>query len=133
VILVDTHVLLWLDAGSLELGPRTRTLLDRALRGDGLAVSAISFWEAAMLAGKGRIRIGMELAVWRATLLGKGLRECPIDGLIGLHGAQLEGFHGDPADRLIVATALANDALLCTADRRILDWKSTLRRRNAAH
>ena len=55
MIVVDTHALLWLRTGDTHLGPVTRRIIDRALREDDLAVSAMTFWEVAMLRDKGRI------------------------------------------------------------------------------
>ncbi len=125
LILLDTHALVWLDAGDARLGRRTRRLIDEAFAEDDLAVSAISFWEVAMLEVKGRLSLHQEPESWRGDLLDRGLLEIPVDGEIGIRAAGLEGFHGDPADRLIVATALAGHRLV-TADRNILDWSGVL-------
>ena len=121
LILLDTHVLVWLDAGDPRLGRQARRIIDSALQEDELAVSAISFWEVAMLEQKSRLRLRLEPESWRADLLDNGLLEVQVDGEIGIRAARLAGFHGDPADRLIVATALAGHRLV-TADRSILAW-----------
>ena len=73
-----------------------------------------------MLVKKGRITIALELAVWRRDLLQKGLNEVPLSGRVAIRAGQLENMHGDPADRIIVATALEESATLVTADRKIL-------------
>lgn len=117
MILLDTHALLWMSAGSDALGPRARGSLASAP----LAVSAISFWEVAMLAGKGRI-IVEDVGAFRAGVLTAGITEVPIDGAIGIRAVRLEDFHADPTDRLIVATAIQLGATLCTADAKILRW-----------
>ncbi len=122
VILLDTHVLIWLDSGDRQLGRETRQLVDSALQEDALAVSAITFWETAMLVERQRIALSVPTLVWRHNLLSNGLREIPISGEIGVMAATLSSFHGDPADRLITATALAMKAQLTTTDRKILDW-----------
>ena len=96
--------------------------IDRALAEGQLGIASISFWEIAMLVGKGRLDIRMELDVWRLELLRNGLQEIPLDGATALRSAQLQDFHGDPADRMIVATALTCSASLATADRKILTW-----------
>jgi len=54
-VLLDTHALIWLDQDNPALGPKARNLADLALQQGCLAVSAISFWEVAMLIAKGRI------------------------------------------------------------------------------
>jgi PIN domain nuclease of toxin-antitoxin system len=117
--------------GAGELSGATRQELDRALADDALHVSFISFWEVAMLVAKGRLRLAGDLGAWRRSLLGEGLRELPVDGAIGIAAVALEAFHGDPADRLIVASAIAAGATLVTADRGILSWPSDLRRISA--
>lgn len=68
----------------------------------------------------------MELSTWRIELLQAGLQEVPVNGGIALRAGQLAGFHGDPADRIIVATALDNSAAIVTADSRILGWNGPL-------
>ncbi len=125
LILLDTHALVWLDAGDERLGRRALRLIDEAFAEDDLAVSAISFWEVAMLEVKGRLSLHQRAESWRGDLLDRGLLEIPVDGETGIRAAGLEGFHGDPADRLIVATALAGHRLV-TADENILDWSGVL-------
>jgi PIN domain nuclease of toxin-antitoxin system len=131
VIVLDTHVLIWFAEDVPDLGKRAAAVADEALRSDELAVSAISFWEIAMLARKGRLELADAPAAVRRKVLGQGIREIAIDGAIGIGAAQLSGFHGDPADRIIVATALANDATLLTADRPIRRWRGPLKARDA--
>lgn len=87
-------------------------------------------WETAMLAIKGRVTIALPVAAWRRDLLRLGLLEFPIDGDIGTAAAQLD-LHGDPADRLIVATAQIKGAALLTADQPLLQWSNVLERLNA--
>ena len=122
MIVLDTHVLVWLDAFTAELGDETAGLIDGEFAIDGVAVSAISFWEIAMLIAKGRIVIAKPLARRREELLAAGLRELPVDGRLGIEAAALSDFRGDPADHLIVATALTLGCRLVTADRQILAW-----------
>ena len=85
-----------------------------------------------MLQQRGRIDLP-PLEPWREELLDMGLREVAVDGKIGLAAAGLHDFHPDPADRLIVATAIARAATLVTADARILDWQAGLARVDAKH
>ena len=70
------------------------------------------------------------LTLWRRELLGQGLAEIPVDGGIGIHANALPGFHADPADRIIVATAQGGHRLV-TADDRILRWSGDLNRLDA--
>ena len=80
-----------------------------------------------MLCGKDRMRLDPPLDHWRAELIDRGLREIPVDGEIGIRAAGLSDVDGDPADRIIVATALAAGTLV-TADRNLLEWKGRLKR-----
>jgi PIN domain nuclease of toxin-antitoxin system len=120
--LLDTHVLVWLDEGSPRLGAKPLQTIDRALASGQLGVASISFWEIAMLVRKRRLDIRIELDVWRLELLQNGLLEIPLQGSTALRAGQLQNFHGDPADRMIVATAIEHSATLVTADQKILDW-----------
>ena len=94
------------------------------------AVSAISFWEVGMQVQKDRLGFHLDLDAWRRDLLDLGLVEIPIDGAIAARAGLLQDMHGDPADRLIVATALEGHRLV-TADRGILEWPGRLSRLRA--
>ena len=131
LLLLDTNALLWMRRGDDRLGSVARREIERAWQSDDLAVSAISFWEVAMLVDKGRITLADDIFAWRREHLEQGVVEIPIDGEIGIRAAGLPDFHADPADRLIVATALAGHRLV-TSDRRILGWSGSLSRLNAA-
>ncbi len=131
MIVLDTHVLIWLDQGNARLGEISRQAIQDVYKGGEVAVSAISFWEVAMLVEKGRLRVDADLAAWRDELLDMGLKELPVTGSVGILAAQLSAFHGDPADRLIAATALSHAATLLTADERLLGWSGPVQRQDA--
>jgi PIN domain nuclease of toxin-antitoxin system len=131
VILLDTHTLIWLQAGSERMGNRARKLIDRGLAEDELAVSSISFWEISMLALKNRLALAVPPDQLRSELLDNGLVEVPLNGEIAIAAANIQNFHQDPADRFILATATAAAATLVTADSRILEWKGRLKRQDA--
>ena len=133
MIVLDTHALIWLDQGSNRLGSRARSLADEAFGRNALYVSAISFWEAAMLVSRSRITLFAEIETWRQELLTGGLGEIPLDGDIAIRAVRLSNFHADPADRFIAATAQGHDAILITADQKILDWPGDLRRHHAGN
>ncbi len=122
MLFLDTHVLVWLDEGSPRLGAKALQAINGALASGQLGVASISFWEIAMLVRKRRLDIRIELDVWRLELLQSGLLEIPLQGSTALRAGQLQEFHGDPADRMIVATAIEHSATLVTADQKILDW-----------
>ena len=127
MILLDTHVLLWLDRDDPTLWPSSRELI-RTAWGDGsLAVCAISFWEVAMLAAQGRIELRQSAESWRSDWLRAGLEEIALAGSLAVAAAELADFHADPADRFIAATAMAHGATLISADQAILRWSGPLR------
>jgi len=131
VILLDTHVLAWMDTDDRKMGRRTRTLIAREWDKGQVAVAAISFWEIGSLADRGRIKLPVSVAAWREELLAAGLAEIHLDGDIALRSLELQGLAPDPADRMIAATALACRATLVTADERLLDWEHALPRHDA--
>ena len=130
MILLDTHVLIWQEQGDLRLGSETRRVIARALQEDRAAVSAMSFWEVGMRVQKGRLDLLLDLGVWRRDLLDQGLIEIRVDGDIAARAGLLPDMHGDPADRIIVATALEGHQLV-TADGKILQWPGPLSRLDA--
>jgi PIN domain nuclease of toxin-antitoxin system len=122
VILLDTHVLLWLAEDDKRLGRQARETIDTAAAAGNVIVSAISFWEIGMLIEKGRIALSMPPGDF-AEILGRrrDIEVAPVDARIAIEAANPPpGLHGDPCDRLIIATARARALPLLTADRLIL-------------
>ena len=78
-----------------------------------------------MLQDKGRLTLLRDIPSWREALIEDGLVEIPVDGSIATRAGLLTDMHGDPADRIIVATALEGHRLV-TSDRHILDWPGNL-------
>ena len=128
MILLDTHVLVWASLAPERLGDQASRRFEQAWAGGGqsVGVSAVSFWEVAMLVAKGRLHLEQSPMQWRRTWLAAGLAEWPLSGAIGIGAVHLDGLHGDPADRWIVATALDLGAELLTADERLLAWLGPL-------
>ena len=126
MILLDTHALIWLNLGLPRLGPRARQAADEALLEGRLAVSAVSFWEVAVLVQRRRVELEKSTDRWHQELLRSGLIEVPLDGKIAIAAIGLPDLHGDPADLFIAATAILNEARLITADRRLLNWSGPL-------
>jgi PIN domain nuclease of toxin-antitoxin system len=131
VILLDTHVLIWLAEDSPHLGRRAVRLADVALQRDQVVVSVISFWEIAMLAEERRLRLDVTPAAMRRRSLEQGIHEVELSGSIAIAAAQLHALHGDPAGQMIIATALAIGAEMLTADDRILGWSGSLKLHDA--
>lgn len=131
MILLDTNALIWLTAGSDRLGTKSTQMIKDGWLQNEVCVSAITFWECAMLARDGRMAFPPSISEWRLLALDKGTREVALDGAVAAAAVSLGLPYKDPADRFIVATALARDALLVTADERILAWSGPLRRQDA--
>ncbi len=131
MIVLDTHVLAWADNDERKLGRKAKALIERLWDGGNVAVCAMTFWEIALLQSKGRIDLPVQVDEWRAQLLAAGLVELPVDGTVGIRAVELSGLPDDPADRLIVATALRNRAELVTADEKLLAWPHPLVRHDA--
>jgi PIN domain nuclease of toxin-antitoxin system len=132
VILLDTNALIWFS-GSAGFGKRSQTIANQALAEGQLAVSSISFWEVALLATKGRLRALIPATQFRDEVLGTGTIELPLNSEIAIRAVDLGNLPADPADRFIVATALVHNAILMTADERLLEWRHTLKRQDARH
>lgn len=122
---LDTHTWIWLVNGGPETITRGATdAIRRASAGSALAVSAISVWEVAMLESKGRLQLQMDCLEWVAESIRRaGLRVLPLSPEIAVASTRLPGeLHGDPADRIIAATARHEGAVLVTRDRSLLDY-----------
>ncbi len=123
-LVLDTHVWVWLMQGASELKPALRKRLQAAARNGGLRVSVISVWEVAMLEAKGRLVFAEDCQHWvRRALAAPGLRLEPLSTEVAIASTRLPGrFRGDPADRMLIATARELAGLLVTADRAVLQY-----------
>lgn len=128
MIQLDTSVLIWLRSGHRRLGAETSEILERAWvsgRGRGIGHLVLGNSDAET---EGRLALAGDVNEWRKGLIQNGLNEIAVDGQIGARAAVLADFHPDPADRIIVATALESGCPLVTSDRRILGWSGPLHR-----
>jgi PIN domain nuclease of toxin-antitoxin system len=130
-LLLDTHTILWLTEQVPRLGRAARRDCDAALTSGDLLVSSVVFYEAGRLLKRGRVSGPSSVRDWRLQILTSGVREVPVLAEIAMRAAELDDLHGDPIDRIIVATAIAEDAVLLTADRSILGWPGKMRRQDA--
>lgn len=115
MIVLDTHAWVWWAAGSTKLDARVRRRIDSAER---ILVPAISPWEVATLVRENRLEFDRPVLTWiRQALDLPGVEIVPLTPEIAVRAAGFGGdFPGDPADRLIVATALEVRAPLVTKD-----------------
>ena len=122
MIVLDTHAWIWWAAKLPDLSPRARRAIEEEpARG----VAAISCWEVAMLVRKGRLTLDRDVGAWVETALRlPGVELLDLSPSIAVGAALLdEPFHGDPADRMIAATALQVGAPVITKDRKLRDYK----------
>lgn len=123
-LVLDTHVWLWLVEGDARLSPAVRKRIEPFADNNAILVPVICVWEVAMLWKRNRIQLQQPINSWvRATFDATGFSLVPLNDEISLESALLPGdFHSDPADRMIVATARVNRAIVASADRRIVDY-----------
>jgi PIN domain nuclease of toxin-antitoxin system len=125
LLLLDTHCWLWAQLGMTQQLSRIAVSAIRdAESAGGLLVSVISVWELAMLEKRGRIGLPRNIRDWIADALRQpGVSVAPLTPEIAVESVNLPGdLHGDPADRMLVATARVMSARLLTKDDRLLRY-----------
>ena len=123
MILLDTHPLIWFAHGSERLGVRARNYIQEAIDDEQASVASISFWETAMLVRKGRIALEQPARQRVNGLVAGGINVAALSPDIAVKAGELhDEIHGDPADRIIVATAQLLNRVLITSDRKILGY-----------
>jgi PIN domain nuclease of toxin-antitoxin system len=124
-ILLDTHVWIWLLAGSENLNPKLKTILGS--EDNEIWLSPISVWETLVLGEKKRLRLLPDPISWVQRALAQGsFREAALNTEVAIRSRQIKLPHQDPADRFLAATAMIYDLTLATQDRdlkNILDLK----------
>jgi PIN domain nuclease of toxin-antitoxin system len=120
LILVDTHVVVWLAFDQNQISKKARATIDEARDlGDGLAISDITLLEVGTLASRGRIQLGITLESFLQEIEARFV-VLPITGRACARAMGFPaGYPKDPADRIIGATALVEGLFLITADREI--------------
>jgi PIN domain nuclease of toxin-antitoxin system len=121
-VLLDTHIALWLDSGDQSLRPATRDAIDASWREGGrIYLSAVTIWEIAMLVDRGRVTLDVPVATWTARFLDRpGIEAMPLGLGAAMRSYQFRELEQrDPADRLLIATAIELGCPLVTYDDRI--------------
>ena len=120
VILLDTHVVLWLAFDPSQLSRKGRTAIEHAREAErGIAVADITLWELATLAHKGRLHLDVSLESFLTDVESR-FTVLPLNGRVCTRALTLPPqYPRDPADRIIGATALVEGVPLLTADREI--------------
>lgn len=116
MILLDTHAWLWWSVESKSLSKRARRVIEDA---DVLGLSPLSIYEVAYAHRRGRMLFELPLNEWLAESLSADITVLPIIPSISATAGSLDWSHGDPADRILVATAKVHGIPLVTADKRI--------------
>lgn len=121
LIVLDTHAWVWWATDAPQLSDTAREHIEAAPR---LGVSPMSCWEVASLVRRGRLGLTAPVGPWIAAALSRDRVELlPLSPATAIFAGSLaEPFPGDPADRLIYATALTQEAQLVTKDARIRDF-----------
>ncbi len=121
MIVLDTATWIWRASDPKRLTSNARRAIDEAERA---LVSAISVWEVAMLVAKRRIQLDRPVEQWVDIALAlPGIQLAALEPAIAVRSTKLPGeFHPDPADCIIVATALENAVAIITPDERIRSY-----------
>jgi len=120
MLILDTHALYWwVNQTADKLGKHHIDAIESA---DRLAISAMTCWELAWLVSHGRIDLKISIASWLDQVEESGVAVIPVTRAIALRAVALPELHKDPADRIIIATAIEHKARLVSVDRRFPDY-----------
>ncbi len=125
MIVLDTHVWVWYVSNPEVLSQNARQAIEQEASGEKLIfISVISTWEVALLVSRKRLQLTMDVRDWIAKSEAiTFFHFVPIDNNIALASVSLPApLHQDPADRIVIATALNKGAPLVTKDEKILDY-----------
>ena len=124
MIVLDTHVWLWFISNPELLSRKARKAVDFELRNEKVFISSISAWEIALLVSSQCLQLTLEVADWIAkSEMLPYFQFIPVDNSIAIKSVNLPGpLHRDPADRIIIATAISLGASLLTKDEKILNY-----------
>ena len=122
MIILDTHIWIWWVDENPKLSSQNREII-QSNQASGLGISIISCWEVAKLVEKNRLAFECSVEEWlELALKYPGIQLLELTLPIILESTRLSGFHADPADQIIVATAKIHSSLLITQDEKILNY-----------
>jgi PIN domain nuclease of toxin-antitoxin system len=123
-LLLDTCAAIWLAQGAFLESTALKALSEANADGRALRLSLITAWEIGLLAKSGCLAMAASpVALFQAFLRLPGVHAQQLTSDILIDSSLLPGsLHGDPADRIIIATARAHDLTIVTRDRLILDY-----------
>lgn len=124
MILLDTHVWLWLLHDPSQLSPSAQEIIEIEEYKNGLLVSAISVWEVAVKSSIGKLILPLPINEWyQLAKTHSGVLIEPLSPIDAISSTQLpDNFHKDPADRILVAMARRYDIFLVSCDTKILNY-----------
>jgi len=122
MIILDTHIWIWWVDNNQRLTRRHRDWIQE-YQSQGLGISIISCWEVAKLIENNRLLLSRSVSEWLETALTyPGVQLINLTLPIVIDSTQLRGFHRDPFDQIIVATARICGCPLLTADAKIIAY-----------
>ncbi len=125
MILLDTHVLIWMSSDPKKLSKKAREAIREARQATGIAVASITLWELAWLAQNQRILVAGSVEAFVRESVSRVIVMPMTPEIVALAVRLPDAFPKDPADRLIASTAIVDSIPLVTADERIRQAKVT--------
>ena len=124
MIVLDTHAWIWFVSNPESLSNKAKKFINKAIKEKAILISSISAWEVALLVLKKRLVLTVDVSDWimKSEAL-PFIKFIPVSNSIAVKSVnQLEPIHSDPADRIIIATAISEGAPLITKDEKILAY-----------
>jgi len=124
MIVLDTHAWIWFISNPENLSKRAKKAVNDAAKDKSILISSISAWELALLVKKNRLKLTLEVADWIAKSESLSfIQFVPVTNSIAVKSVNLPlPLHPDPADRIIIATALSVGAPVVTKDKKLLGY-----------
>ena len=126
MIVLDTHAWIWFISNPDLLSKRAKKAVNAAVKDKSILISSISAWELALLVTKKRMKLTLDVTDWIAKSESLPfIQFIPVTNSIAIKSVNLPlPLHPDPADRIIIATALSVGAPLVTKDKKLLGYES---------